>query len=126
MIPGQVPFKARDNVRIKPNLQFPPPVAADHAIGEEIALAEQEIHLAHDRFGLVRQDSISEEGVPFLGQMALHEDGSEAAVRKERKGVVILAHRVVAVTEIGMRKDVESPLNAGELAGFCPCDRQFK
>lgn len=58
--------------------------------------------------------------------MAFNEDDPESAVGKERKGVVIFAHRIVAVTEIMMRKDVESPLNGGELVAFCPCDRKFK
>ena len=53
-----------------------------------------------------------------VGEMAVNQDRAEPAVRKQRRGIFILAKRVVAISEIGVCENVEGSFDVGKVSGF--------
>src|SRR5258707_4467552 len=50
--------------------------------------------------------------------MAVNQDRAEPAIRKQRRGIFVLAKRVVAISEIGVCQNVEGSFDAGKVPGL--------
>src|SRR5712692_10397518 len=50
--------------------------------------------------------------------MAVNQDRAEPAVRKQRRGIFVLAKRVVAISDIGVCQNVEGSFDVGKVPTF--------
>ena len=80
MVPCEIPAQPWEDIRIEPDLQLPPGIAADDPIREKFATAEQQSYLACGHFRLIRQDPVSEESASVVREMAFNQDRAESAV----------------------------------------------
>jgi len=126
MVPCEIPAQPWEDIRIEPDLQLPPGIAADDPIREELATAKQQGYLAGGHFRLIRQDPVSEESVCVVGEMAVNQDRAEPAVRKQRRGIFVLAKRVVAISEIGVCQNIEGSFDAGKVPSFRVAHLEFE
>jgi hypothetical protein len=117
MVPCEIPVQPWEDIRIEPDLQLPTGIAADDPIREKLATAEQQGYLAWGHFRLIRQYPVSEESVFVVGEMAVNQDRAEPAVRKQRRGIFVLAKRVVAISEIGVCQNVEGSFHERKVSG---------
>src|SRR6185369_12262237 len=118
MVPCEIPAQPWEDIRIEPDLQLPPGIAANDPIREKLAAAQQQGYLARGHFRLIRQYPVSEESVFVVGEMAVNQDRAEPPVRKQRRGIFVLAKRVVAISEIGVCQNVEGSFDVGKVASF--------
>ena len=50
--------------------------------------------------------------------MAVNQDRADPAVRKQRRGIFVLAKGVVAISKIGVCQNVEGSFDGGKVPGF--------
>ena len=50
--------------------------------------------------------------------MAVNQDRTEPAIRKQRRGIFVLAKGVIAISEIGVCQNVEGSFDVGKVASF--------
>jgi hypothetical protein len=96
-------------IPVEPYLYPPPRIPTHNSICEEFAAPKQQTQLSSGRCRLVRKDSVPEEGLRISGEMALHKDRTETAVRKQGRCVFMHTEPVVAVAKIGMHENIENP-----------------
>jgi hypothetical protein len=58
--------------------------------------------------------------------MAVNQDRAEPAVRKQRRGIFVLAKRVVAISEIGVCQNVEGSFDVGKVPSFRVAHLEFE
>ena len=115
MVPREIPVQPWEDIGIEPDLQLAPGIAADDSIREKLATAEEQGYLACGHYRLIRQYPVSEECAFVVREMAVNQDRAGSAVRKQRRGIFVLAKRVVAISEIGVGQNVEGSFDVGKV-----------